>query len=333
MNATLPEVLALNVATVVGPVYIANILNWLFMGTLIMQLYTYYQLFPTDKLVLRILVNSLFLVDVAQTISLTMHGWYFAVTTWGDPVKWEVLPWTAAMIPIPCGITGIRSRLRCNHPGVMLLYPPTQQNLIRLHPAFSVWLSGSFVVDTIITGSMTYILAKAKTNTSSAHTEAMLTKVIHRIIQTGAASAVCAAIDLAMFVGFPSTNYHVVPAYILGKMYTNSLMLTLNLRRPTTPRNNTEIDGFDLHSMRFKETPGGNSAGVHVTHTAGTSTERSVSGIWTQKGDESGTLPVERMVNIPKMNIVRRLDTDIAERLAEALRASIDQSVEAYPDV
>ncbi|KAF8199379.1 hypothetical protein K438DRAFT_1717640 [Mycena galopus ATCC 62051] len=74
------------------------------MGTLIMQLYTYYQLFPTDKLVLRILVNSLFLVDVAQTISLTMHGWYFAVTTWGDPAKWEILPWTAAMIPIPCGI-------------------------------------------------------------------------------------------------------------------------------------------------------------------------------------------------------------------------------------
>ncbi|KAF8199405.1 hypothetical protein K438DRAFT_1823537 [Mycena galopus ATCC 62051] len=61
----------------------------------------------------------------------------------------------------------------------------------------------------------------------------MLTKVIHRIIQSGAASAVCAAIDLSIFVGFPSTNYHVVPAYILGKMYTNSLMLTLNLRRPT----------------------------------------------------------------------------------------------------
>ncbi|KAJ6470166.1 hypothetical protein DFH09DRAFT_954882, partial [Mycena vulgaris] len=80
------------------------ILNWMFLGTLIMQLYTYYQIFPTDKLILRILVISLFLVDVAQTITLTMHGWYFTVTTWGDPTRWDILPWTAAMIPIPCGL-------------------------------------------------------------------------------------------------------------------------------------------------------------------------------------------------------------------------------------
>ncbi|KAJ6490942.1 hypothetical protein C8R45DRAFT_1096481 [Mycena sanguinolenta] len=336
MGTTVLEVLALDDATVVGPVYIANILNWLFMGTLIMQFYTYIQLFPTDKTVLRILVYSLFLVDVAQTVSLTMHGWYFAVTTWGQPAMWDILPWTAAMIPIPCGIISMTVQifyswriwiLTSNQflhgvailiavlavvqgfaaiiPGVMLLYPPTQENLIRLHPGFSVWLTGSFVVDTLITATMTYIATK--TSSLSGTTETLLTKIIHRTIQTGAASAVCAAIDLAMFVGFPSANYHVVPAYILGKVYTNSLLLTLNLRHPTVSRTKTEVESAEMHSLRFQNPSRGQSGGVHISRTTmGTSTQDSVPGLWTRKDDQNDTFPkeVEHVVDIPGGNMV-----------------------------
>ncbi|KAJ6470165.1 hypothetical protein DFH09DRAFT_954877, partial [Mycena vulgaris] len=144
------------------------------------------------------------------------------------------------------------------------------------------WLSGSFVVDTLITACMTYILTQAKQNGVWARTETLITKLIHRVIQTGAASSICAAIDLAMFVGFPSTNYHVVPAYILGKVYTNSLMLNLNLRHPTAP-NTSQTPESELNSFRVNDNGGTGGRGLAFRTSRTVDTSSSLPGVWTQK--------------------------------------------------
>lgn len=78
----------------------------------------------------------------------------------------------------------------------------------RLHDLYCEWTDDSCIWKLYLPYSQ---LARAKNNTILPRTETLLTKLMHRIIQTGAASAVCAAVDLAMFVGFPSANYHVVP--------------------------------------------------------------------------------------------------------------------------
>ncbi|KAJ7210915.1 hypothetical protein GGX14DRAFT_363078, partial [Mycena pura] len=80
------------------------ILNWMFMGTLVMQLYTYYQNYPSDQIAVRILVYTLFILDFAQTIMLTHHGWWWIVTSWGTPQVFSVLVWSAAMIPFMGGL-------------------------------------------------------------------------------------------------------------------------------------------------------------------------------------------------------------------------------------
>ncbi|KAJ7499482.1 hypothetical protein FB451DRAFT_1205619 [Mycena latifolia] len=325
------EVLTFDVQTVVGPVFIASILNWLFMGTLIMQLYTYYQTFPTDMVILRILVYGLFLVDVAQTAILTHHGWFFIVTTWGDPAGFDVLPWTASMLPVLCGFVSATVQIFYSWriwilspnrflravsilivlialvqglagiiTGFLSLHPPTQENLIRLHPGFSLWLAGSFAVDVLITACMTYILSQAKQKTTWNPTETMLTTLMHRVIQTGAASAICAAIDLALFVGVPSTNFHFVPAYILGKVYTNSLMLTLNLRRPTAAHNKVQAPESELNSYRMDDTRGRSTGGIHISRTV--DVEATHPDIWTQKDNQEANTTFEHMVKIPGGN-------------------------------
>ncbi|KAJ7708736.1 hypothetical protein B0H17DRAFT_1191234 [Mycena rosella] len=240
------EVLTVDVSPVIGPLFIGNILNWMFMGTLVMQLYTYYITFPTDKLFLRILVNGLFLLDVAQTVTSTHYGWFFIVTTWGNPSNFDIIPWSASMIPLLCGIVSAAVQifyawriwvLATNRflkalsilivvlaftQGIAAVLSGALTELLKLHPEVSLWLSTSFTVDVIITASMTFILSRAKKNTVWSPTEAMLTKLIHRVVQTGAASATCAAVDLAMFVHFPATNFHFAPAYILGKLHEQS---------------------------------------------------------------------------------------------------------------
>ncbi|KAJ6592836.1 hypothetical protein B0H19DRAFT_919809, partial [Mycena capillaripes] len=87
--------------------FIANILNWMLMGTLAMQVYTYYVNFPSDRFFIRILVYKLFVLDIAQTIMLTFHGWWMLVEIWGRPDQLDFLPWSAIMMPLMAGLTSI----------------------------------------------------------------------------------------------------------------------------------------------------------------------------------------------------------------------------------
>ncbi|KAJ6592308.1 hypothetical protein DFH09DRAFT_1137062 [Mycena vulgaris] len=133
---------------------------------------------------------------------------------------------------------------------------------------------------------------------SCSPTERLLTKLIHRIVETGAATSIGAAICLALDVGFPSQNFHYVPAYILGKVYTNSLMLSLNLRRPTAPspasKNQAPQSGL---SFRREDTYGRSAGSIQITRTV--DVEGSPSESWAQKDNKEANIPLEHMVNIP----------------------------------
>ncbi|KAJ7095513.1 hypothetical protein C8R44DRAFT_889938 [Mycena epipterygia] len=292
------EILVVDAAEVVGPVFIGNILNWMFMGTLVMQLYTYYQKFPSDRIFIRILVYGLFLVDVAQTVILTFHGWFFTVSAWGNPATFDIIPWSGPMIPVLCGLGSRRIWILTTNrflrsvailivlvaltqslagmiSGLPLLKNSSPENQIRWYPGvWEIWFAGSLVADVLVTACMTYILARVKSRTFWATSETMLTTLINRVVQSGAVTSICAAVDLALFAGIVDTNFHFVPSYILGKLYTNSLMLTLNLRRPTY-----QIPDLPMSGPRSQDV-----SGVHfrrTTHVEG-STPDNV-GIWTQK--------------------------------------------------
>ncbi|KAJ6617534.1 hypothetical protein B0H10DRAFT_1305648 [Mycena sp. CBHHK59/15] len=265
------EVLALNVATTVGPIFIGNILNWMLMGTLITQMYTYYQKFTRDRAWIRILDYH---VDRPR---LVVHH-----QIWGKPQEFDFIPWSACMIVFMCGlIAGIvqlfyawrlwalawskimiavvilivllalTQSLSAMVTAVLLLLSPEQKTVLRLHPGFSVWLAGSLATDVLITTCMTYILYSAKMRTPWADSVTMLGRLVNITVQTGLATVVTACIDLILFLHFSTTDYHLVPAYILGKLYSNSLLLSLNMRNsrsahttPTQPSESLPMEYF-----------------------------------------------------------------------------------------
>ncbi|KAJ7886110.1 hypothetical protein B0H14DRAFT_3431327 [Mycena olivaceomarginata] len=269
------EVLVVDVAEVVGPVFIGNILNWMFMGTLVMQLYTYYQNFPSDRIFVRILVYGLFVVDVAQTVLLTFHGWFFTVSAWGNPAIFDTIPWSGPMIPVLCGLDSRRIWILTTNrflrsvaisivlvaltqslagmiSGLSLLKNSSPENQIRWYPGVWIWFAGSLVADVLITACMTYILARAKSRTFWAPSETMLTTLINRVVQSGAVTSVCAAVDLALFAGNVETNFHFV-------VYTWKT-----------------VPDVDLMSMSA-----GGTHFKHTTHVEGSTPDNM--GIWTRK--------------------------------------------------
>ncbi|KAJ7886135.1 hypothetical protein B0H14DRAFT_1320579 [Mycena olivaceomarginata] len=256
-------ILLANPSTAIGPIFLGNAFNWLFLGILIMQVYYYCRNFPKDRIMVQVLVYVIFVLDLTQTAFGTHEAWWFSIEIWGNIPALQSAPWTTLVSPIMCGIISAMVQifyafriwvLRRNlfslllailivllalaHAlgGSLLLEESlSQANLIRLHPLFMLWLTGSFLTDVLIMGSMVWILHTSKFTSRVPQTDSLLNRLMLNTIQTGTATAVCAGVALVLFVKYTDKNYYLAFTYVLGKLYSNSFMATINSRTPRKP--------------------------------------------------------------------------------------------------
>jgi len=93
----------------------------------------------------------------------------------------------------------------------------------------SVWNGSSAACDLLIALSMTYTLSRRKTDWKP--TQRIVQRLTRLIIGTGTLTAAVAIVNLILFVspGIHPSYYQTTTA-ILGKMYSNTMMVTLNSR-------------------------------------------------------------------------------------------------------
>jgi len=150
--------------------------------------------------------------------------------------------------------------------------------LHRTTSAFTVWLAGSLAADVMIAIAMLVILQMARKRTSFKDTSDLITKLSRVAIQTGLVTAVCALVQLTLFLRFNNNDLHQTFAFILGKLYTNSLLGNLNSRRSIvssavsssdhgtylwSAQNNSQIlnsRSIELHSRLKNQTTSGRTA-------------------------------------------------------------------------
>ncbi|KAI0032772.1 hypothetical protein K488DRAFT_49122, partial [Vararia minispora EC-137] len=90
-----------------------------------------------------------------------------------------------------------------------------------------VWLVTSAVVDSTITVVLTWNLRRHKTGFQ--HTDDVLDKIIRLTVQTGLITSIWAIVDLIVFLAIP-TGIHLIFNFPLSKLYSNSLLSSLNAR-------------------------------------------------------------------------------------------------------
>ncbi|KAJ7485530.1 hypothetical protein FB451DRAFT_59231 [Mycena latifolia] len=265
---------------VIAPLFVGNACNWLGMGTLIVQCYYYNQNFPQDIKVIRVLVYTIFFLELVQTATTTHQAWWYLVTNWNQPSALLQFPWSFMTVPVMAGIIAAVVQLfyawriwtlsshtiirACVYLIIFLAIAqgtiaivvsgvfqvnPTPENLERLHPEFSSWVAASFVADVLVAGCMLWVLSQAKNQSMVSDTESLLTKLIMNTIGTGSAIALCGALTLALCaatVGKISFQY-LPAAYVLGKLYSNSAMVTLNARKTrVTPGHTSQADSMPM---------------------------------------------------------------------------------------
>jgi len=116
------------------------------------------------------------------------------------------------------------------------------------------WLGIQMVVDIAIAIGMSYVLWKSKTGYKK--TDSVIHRLIRGAIQIGIFSTIFAAGDLFSFAFSPRTNFYGMFAVPLGRIYTNTLMNTLNMRGELKNILAEDIDiELTAPSMLFRRNP------------------------------------------------------------------------------
>ncbi|CAE6465356.1 unnamed protein product [Rhizoctonia solani] len=91
-----------------------------------------------------------------------------------------------------------------------------------------VWLVSSVVTDTVITSILIWYLHTHRTGYSK--TDDRISRIVRNTMQTGLAVTVWATADLVLFLVMPYNSMHLFFQLPLCKLYTASLLSTLNAR-------------------------------------------------------------------------------------------------------
>ncbi|PBK82097.1 hypothetical protein ARMGADRAFT_741851 [Armillaria gallica] len=265
-----------------GPLLIARFLGLMLYGILCHQVYIYYMSFPNDNLTSKTVVYLLWLAETVQIVSNTIDTFDMFCTNFGNVSGLDDIRLIWFNINILCGFVGCiaqlfytwrmykfskKARWLCIILSVIAFtqfgasiccgievrnsghYSNVQYNS-KIKVAATIWLSGSFLCDTSIALSMTYFLRRSQTGLKS--TRILLSRLIRLSIETGTATAVIAAVHLALFLFYRSNNYSTVPANVLVKLYSNTVLAVCNSRmtgRIRGGREDTTLHSFDSFDM------------------------------------------------------------------------------------
>ncbi|KAJ7245875.1 hypothetical protein B0H12DRAFT_1127049 [Mycena haematopus] len=115
--------------------------------------------------------------------------------------------------------------------------PLAQINLKRsiktfdLDPAVTIWLAGAMACDIIITLTLVALLA-VRRNGALVATKRIVHRAIRMTVETGALTSVAVTIELALILNATTTSWYFMLGLLITKIYSNSLLASLNSRSP-----------------------------------------------------------------------------------------------------
>ncbi|KAF9789806.1 hypothetical protein BJ322DRAFT_1105666 [Thelephora terrestris] len=271
---------AMNMAEILGPIVLAVVINSTLYGTCVVQWYNYHTAGYNDPLFTRLLVYWCMILDTTHTAVTVYLLWDFTVGHFGDYSIYQSLPWTYSTTPI--WIVSVRFEVAsvpiqhflawriknlshrwiwfficsalslgqgtCAFVGGVLASTTARSNLESLIPVAESWISLAVLTDVFIALLLLYYLHKGKTGyqTSVDH---VIGRLIITVIETCSVGAIVCIVDIIIFTTNPRTNLHFLFALPQGRIYTNTLMVTLNARASlreemrTTRFNGVELPG------------------------------------------------------------------------------------------
>ncbi|KAN0136872.1 hypothetical protein V8E53_005313 [Lactarius tabidus] len=239
--------------------------NWALYGILCVQIYVYSYNFPQDSRPIKFLAYFVFLLETAQTALTGADIYYWFVAGFGDVDRLRKSHYGPIDAPI---ITGVISLIvqeyfcyriwvlnrgssyicKTRTPPVLQMWicsiiavsavtqssaqlwssiKPLVDGDIKITKAIIyTWAISCSLADILIAVAMVLLLRRAIGNFSSF----VLVRVVRLVVETNALTATLAIATLVLYVTFPNELYFIFTVEIIGKVYSNTLLMNLNNR-------------------------------------------------------------------------------------------------------
>ncbi|KAF8964340.1 hypothetical protein BDZ97DRAFT_1757935 [Flammula alnicola] len=191
-----------------GPILIGFTFNAVLLGVMMTQVYLYYTSFKKDKAWIKIFVAVLFGLDIFNTACGAAYLYKALIIHFDDPAYLNEVTWQRERELTKCPNLH-RSRYHSITGGVTAILTPVE---VAKAPHF-----------------IDLIKSKSKHKTGFERSDMLVDRIIRLTIQTGLITSVVALINLVVYLS-DTTGLHLLFNFVLCKLYSNSLMSTLNSR-------------------------------------------------------------------------------------------------------
>lgn len=269
----------------IGTILIAIILAMFMFGILSLQVYVYLISYPNDSRLQRYFVRAVWVVDLAHTVLISAMAYHYMVTNFANPSALEHIHWTldvaliieAILTLLVQSFLAYRTyRIQKKFPifvvilffsfaqlafgsatGVYSLLKVKTFEQVQLtipRVLATVWCATAVICDVLTMFGLVSTLNQSRTGFR--RSDHIISKLSKWAIETGIATALFAIADLIFFV-FVHNLAHLIFNFVLAKLYTNTMMSTLNARQSL----NRNVSGAEVYesghefSSRGREVP------------------------------------------------------------------------------
>jgi len=244
-----------DIAKVTAPILFGPMINWGLYGVLCVQTYVYSYNFPDDRWYLKALAYSVFLVETVQTALTGADVYFWFMAGFGNverlkdsnfsPIDSPTIDafislivqgffcyriWTlnkrALWICLLIAVLAIAQAVGAAWGGIQSAILGTYSVV---KPGQYLWLIPSALADILIALVLTFQLRQSGAH-GGRYSDHVVPRIVRLTIETNTLTASVAVVSFVLYIAFPNEIYYTCPTGVIGKLYSNTLFVTLNNR-------------------------------------------------------------------------------------------------------
>ncbi|KAL5512087.1 hypothetical protein ACEPAG_3608 [Sanghuangporus baumii] len=285
-EAATPEI---HLGLIIGPLLIGTVVNAFVFGICFLQLLHYFAAGYKDDWKLVTLLIWVTIIDIYQTGSTVALLWYYIVENFTNFSALATGPWTYASLPIFSTLASVpiqhfmawrimrfskqvwlfvfisilslgQGALACASATMGLLSPSIASH-VKIIPVADAWLAMSVACDLSMTIILLYYLNRSRTGFKK--TDSIIFRLSRITVESALPVSVLCILDLVFLTTMMNFNLHFMCAMPVGRLYTNTLLTTLNARESLRRTMESSImhNSYQLRSRNLT----GRITGSHAT--------------------------------------------------------------------
>ncbi|KAJ3543896.1 hypothetical protein NMY22_g2973 [Coprinellus aureogranulatus] len=277
-----------------GAGLVGALVNAIMYGLTTLQTYLFYMYYPKDGRTNKLLVATVWLLDTFHTVLVSMCIYYYLVSNYDNPEGLKVGHWTLftsilCNVFISClvqsfflvrifqlapprakwwlsGALGVIIFLHLVFGILTVVYCFIKRDFNRLSEftlfAATPFAATAVLADVLIAGSLCILLHGSRTgfrrNVHMNSTDALVTTLIVYAVNRCLLTAVMAVVEVIVFSLKSYALWYLAIDFVIGKLYANSFLATLNSRKALRSRAGSARSGDSNYTdIEFESRPSG----------------------------------------------------------------------------